>query len=110
MTTTANYNEVTVAGTSWLRCARVIVQNEREGQVYVLFDEERIINIGGTQKIAQPVGALRVDFDPASSIELIDPETNLPTGDTISHAAIYQILYSAYLQAATARDAEEASG
>lgn len=107
MTTAANYNEVTVAGTSWLRCARVVVQNEREGQVYVLFDEERIINIDGAQQIAQPVGTLRVDFDPGRTIELIDPETNLPTGDTISHAAIYQILYSAYLSAAMARDAAE---
>ena len=105
----SNYKETTIAGTSWVRCSTVIIQNDLGETPTVVFTEQKIINLDGAQQIVQPMGAVRLGFDPAATLALVDPATNLPTGETITHAEAYRILYSAYLQAAMARDAEEAT-
>lgn len=106
----SNYRETTIAGTSWVRCSTVIIQNELGETPSVVFSEQKAINLDGAQQIVQPMGSVRLGFDPAATLALVDPDTSLPTGETITHAEAYRILYSAYLQAAMARDAEEASG
>lgn len=106
----SNYKESSVAGTSWVRCSTVIIQNDLGETPTVVFTEQRVINLDGAQQIVQPMGSVRLGFDPATPLPLVDPATNLPTGETVTHAQAYQILHSAYIQAAMARDAEEASG
>ena len=106
----SNYKETTIAGTSWVRCSTVIIQNDLGETPTVVFTEQKIINLDGAQQIVQPTGSVRLGFDPTATLALVDPDTNLPTGETVTHAQAYQILHSAYIQAAMARDAEEASG
>ena len=106
----SNYKETSVAGTSWVRCSTVIIQNDLGETPTVVFAEQKIINLDGAQQVVQPMGSVRLGFDPDATLPLVDPATNLPTGETVTHAQAYQILHSAYLQAAMARDAEVASG
>ncbi len=103
----ANYKESTVAGTTWMRCAAITIQNEYQRAPYIQFDEQRVINVGDIGVI-QPHGTLRMDFTPAAVIEMIDPATGLPTGETVTQEHAYAVLYSAYIQTALARDAAAA--
>lgn len=103
---TANYKEITTTGTTWTRCTRVVVNNDFGEPPYVLFFEQQVFNAGG-QQILKDLGVLRQGFDPDGVIPLINPLTGEATGATITQAEAYAVLYSAYLQAAMARDAEE---
>lgn len=102
----ANYKETSASGVTWVRCNTVVVQNDYEEAPYVVFSEESVVNLDGVV-FKRSTGACRTDFDPAATISLVDPATNLPTGETITHADVYRILHSAYIQAAMARDAED---
>lgn len=103
---TANYRETTTTGTTWTRCTRVVVNNDLNEQPYVLFFEQQVFNVGGS--MVKDLGVLRQNFDPEAVIPLINPQTGGATGATITQAEAYAVLYSAYLQAAMARDAEDA--
>ena len=105
----SNYRETTIAGTSWVRCSTVIIQNDLGETPTVVFSEQTVINLDGAQQVVQPKGSLRLGFEPTALVSLVDPATNLPTGETVTHAEVYRILYSAYLQTAMARDAEESA-
>jgi len=50
------------------------------------------------------LGNLAVDYDASKVIELRDITTGLPTGQTVTYADAYVLLYSAYLEEALARD------
>ena len=102
---TANYKETTTTGTTWTRCTRVVVNNDFGELPYVLFFEQQVFNVGGS--MVRDLGVLRQNFDPDGVIPLINPQTGEATGATITQAEAYAVLYSAYLQAAMARDAEE---
>lgn len=103
---TANYRETTTLGTTWTRCTRVVVNNDLDEPPYVLFFEQQVFNLGG-QQMLKDSGALRQAFDPDAVIPIINPQTGEATGATVTQAEAYAVLYSAYLQAAMARDAEE---
>lgn len=103
---TANYKETTTTGTTWTRCTRVVVNNDFGEPPYVLFFEQQVFNVGGS--MVRDLGVLRQNFDPDGVIPLINPQTGEATGSTITQAEAYAVLYSAYLQAAMARDAEDA--
>ena len=103
---TANYKETTATGTTWTRCTRVVVNNDINETPYVLFFEQQVFNLEGQQTLKDS-GVLRQDFEPDAVIPLINPQTGEATGATVTQAEAYAVLYSAYLQAAMARDAEE---
>ena len=100
----ANYKESTLAGSSYVRCHTLMVYNPLDQQPVVHFQEETVVNMGGTVFKNQTEG-IRLLVDPTSDIAVVDPETNLPTGEVVTHGRLYQLLYSAYLQSAMERDA-----
>lgn len=102
-----NYLETTASGVTWQRCNSLQISNELGATPVIRFGEEKVFNIDGTI-VKKGMMGCAVLFDPTATISLVDPATNLPTGETITHAEVYRILHSAYLQAAMARDAEEA--
>ena len=61
----------------------------------------------GDEVVVKDVGNLSVVFDPAAVIDLVDPATGLPTGQTMTHGDVYVALHSLYLQLATERDAAQ---
>lgn len=107
-----NYKETTLAGVSWVRCKLITITNPLagtsplDGQSYVPmadFYEEKVISIDGVQTKVDS-GSCQKVFDAASAIQILNPLTGEATGGTITHAELYTILFSLYLQTATERD------
>ncbi len=102
-----NYKESTVVGTSYVRCNRVQIVNKLNQTPWVVFGEEKVITTEDGSVTLPTSGTAECTklFDPiGGSIALLDPETDTPTGETVSHAKLYQILYSLYLETAQERD------
>lgn len=99
-----DYKEATVAGHRWQRCHQIVIDNRRAATPAMRFDEETVVALEGSAEVRTPAGALTVDFDPARTIPLRDPQTGELTGETTTYGAAYALLYSAYLDAALERD------
>lgn len=96
-----------VAGESYRRCNQVIIDNPYDGAPSITFAQETIFGAGGAVS-HMPMQGIRVAFDPAATIPVINPETGQPTGQTITHAALYAMIYSAFIASiAPAPTAEE---
>lgn len=101
-----NYNESSVAGTKWQRCHEVRISNPFGGAPVAIFNEEAVVAVDGAEVIRRSLGACSAAFDAAAgSIPLVNPMTGELTGTSVSHADLYVILHSLYLQTAAARDA-----
>lgn len=103
-----NYHESTVTGTSWQRCHTVTIRNPLDGAKKIEFAEERVIALDGEDMRTWVVGCERL-FVPGEQFKILNPETNQPTGQVMTHAQLYQALYSLYMQTALERDAATAS-
>lgn len=101
----SNYSEQSIAGMAWQRCHQVVIDNPRGSAPSVRFDEERIVSIDGAPELRTALDSVVVAFDPARLIPLRDPASGELTGAAMSYAEAYALLYSAYLDAALARDA-----
>lgn len=100
----SNYNEQAVSGTEWRRSKRIVINNPLDGQREVRFDEESVLRTETGLTTSQAHGYLTSPYAPAAVIDIYNPETGQPTGQTITQAEAYGILFSAYMTAATARD------
>jgi len=101
------YNGQSVEGQTWQRASKIVFDNSLSGNLSVLFNEERVVKVG--DKVATSfVGNLVGNFAPTGTVPLRNPETNELTGQTVSHADIYILLYSLYMQHAEQRDIDEA--
>jgi len=97
-----------LAGESYVRCQQVIIDNRLGRAPSVTFQRQRVIGADGGAVAQQPLAPRPMAFDPAASVPLIDPETGAETGETITHAEIYAVIYSAFIAAETAApDTEE---
>lgn len=94
-----------VAGESYRRCNQVIIDNPYDGAPSITFAQETILG-AGSAVMHLPMSGIRVVFDLVATIPVINPETGQPTGQTITHAALYAMIYSAFI-AAIAPIAEE---
>ena len=101
----ANYKETSGSGTSWIRANRVMILNPLEAEIpkQISFFEETVAKIGDST-IKSESGYVPTYYSPDKLIELIDPKTGEPTGETILQSKVYQALYSLYLAAAQQRD------
>jgi len=100
----ANYKETTLEGNTWQRCKQVVIENPLGKPALVRFDEEKMISMSVGAQVRRDLGSLVLPFTPSAVIELRDFETGEFTGETVTHGDVYNILYSAYLGAAMARD------
>lgn len=101
----ANYKESTVTGTSWQRTGQIVISNPVGGIPTVYYNEEVAVNLGD-RVITSPCGNLSVTCDDMNkTINLLDPETGLETGQTMTIGQLYQAIYSHYIAEAQARDA-----
>lgn len=104
----ANYKETTAEGTSYVRCREISIRNPLAQQPMATFYEDTVVSIGGKNFLQEAGGCiLPVVMD--AEITILDPSTNLPTGEVVTHDRLYQLLYSAYIQTALERDAEHAA-
>ena len=100
-----NYKEQAVSGSQWQRCNRITIDNPYQGTPQITLHEE-VITLAGETVFHEFAGALSMPFDPAASIDLLDPESGAPLGASMPQAQIYVALWSLYIQRALARDAE----
>jgi hypothetical protein len=101
----ANYNETTIAGESYQRTNRIIIENPYQGSPEIAFEEQKIFNLGDGEVLMKPLNQLRVFFNPTEDINIIDPTTNIETGHIVTMGEIYAMIYSVYWQKASERDA-----
>ncbi len=66
-----------------------------------------LATLAGGAELRTPAPGMALPFDPAKTIALRDPATGEPTGQTVTYAEAYALLYSAYLSAAAERDAAQ---
>lgn len=102
----ANYKETAVTGSEYTRCCEVHIYNPRDRAPNVSFVEQRITALGD-RTLETYAGQIDMPFDPAKEIDVIDPETNEPTGAVVTLADVYRLIYSVYLQEAIDRDARQ---
>jgi hypothetical protein len=98
-----NYKQTTVSGESWQRCYSVTMRNPLEGAKQVVFAEETVVDVGGQQTRFPATGCFQA-FDADGEFPLLDPVTGLQVG-TATHAQVYALLYSLYMDTAAKRDA-----
>ena len=110
-----NYKQSDITGETWTRCRTVTITNPLPdtGELDVMtgirqgprayFSEEQVLSIE-SGNLTSSAGACFKDFDPVATIPLIDLTSGSPTGATVTHEQLYQILYSLYIQTATERD------
>ncbi len=104
----ANYKEELISGQSWVRCRDIYISNPLQVSgataPMVVFTEEKIA-ILADQKVTLGVSTCSKVFESNSGlIEMRNPLTDELLGTTVSHAELYAILYSLYLQTAIERD------
>lgn len=102
------YKPSEVAGTEYTRAHQIVIDNRRPDQPpTITFFEERVLNTTSGDRRRFPQGQLQMGYDPAAQIPLLDPRTGEDTGQTISLPEVYAAVYSIYMHAAKARDAEQ---
>ena len=97
-----DYKQSTHVITQWQRCFRAVVEHQRHEQPRIDFLEE-VVTINGAETREQVPGC-SVTYEPAGLLPLRDPQTDQPTGATMTQAEVYAILYSVYRYAADLRD------
>lgn len=95
-----------IAGESYVRCSQIIVDNPLAGPPRVTYAQETIVGTDAGQVLHIPMQPVAQAFDPAVLIAVLDPGTGEPTGETITQDRIYALIYSAYLAAVTAAEAQ----
>jgi hypothetical protein len=110
-----NYKQTTLTGESWTRCSSVSITNPLPGTgerhiftgaeqgPVACFQEEKVLSIDGVQSTVNAGSCCKV-FDAAATIPMLDPTTGTATGTTVTHAELYAILFSLYMQTAVERD------
>jgi hypothetical protein len=102
----ASYQESTVTGTAWKRCNKIEIRNPYQGQKLAIFLEEELTSLANGKIIQEPSTNIQEPFaDPTKIVELVDPTTGTPLGNTVTYQEIYVILHSLYIQLADERDA-----
>lgn len=106
-----NYKEDQVVGTVWMRCANIHINNPHASlgpPPIATFFEEEIIDMGNNKFVISPskIKPVSAVVDPVNGvIDLYDPVTGSKIeGQTMTHAQLYAILYSAYRTEADKRD------
>jgi hypothetical protein len=102
----ANYKQSNLTGQEYQRCYAVSISNPLDATKQMGFAEEKIYVFDQTT-INKQVAGCAVKYDPTATFPIIDPVTGNPTGETATQAQIYQMIYSLYIQTATARDAQQ---
>jgi len=103
----ANYQESTVSGTEYTRCCEIQIINPVGKAPAVKFFEERVTNLNENRQIVERIGEFTVGFDPEKTINLYDPTTLQPTGQSLPASELYGYIFGAYFTYATERDNSE---
>lgn len=99
-----DYKETTVNGTQWTRCCGVHISNRYGQTPQITLQEERLTTVGG-EIFQQGAGGINLEFNPSEVIQLLNPATGEPLGQTMTQGQIHVALWSLYMKKAAERDA-----
>lgn len=97
------YNETAGPGSIWTRCSGINIDNRHGVTPIAQFTESTVSEVGGKSS-EQFAGVLSSGFNPTATIALRDPDTGQATGNTVTQAHLYQVLFSLYMQLVDERD------
>lgn len=100
----ANYKQTSVTGDSWQRCRFIQISNALASVPQIQFTEETVLKLEGFGTVNKDSGHFVVEFNPGSTIGMVDVHTGELTGETVTHQRLYEILHSLYIQEAHKRD------
>jgi hypothetical protein len=98
----ADYRQTVHTITQWQRCFRAVIEHARHQVPRIDFLEE-VVTINGDET-RQQVPGCSISYEPAGVVPMRDPDTDQPTGQTLTQQQIYAILYSVYRWSADQRD------
>lgn len=101
-----NYKSNTETGEVYTRCFNVTVNNPLNAVPTVNMMEETVFSIAG-KTITQPGRFLQKTFVPTETIDLVNPESGEPIGQSVTHQELYVMLFSLWLATAQEHDAAE---
>ena len=99
-----NYKELNITGTSYRRSKFIKIDNPVNSTPSIYFVEEQVTTLNTGEILTKEVDQLLTRYDPLAVITIINPSTGTPTGNTMTHDQVYQVIYSIYMEAATKRD------
>ena len=100
-----NYREVIGQASIRRRSFQVVIDNPLDNTPRVTFQEEEIITLPDGTVLHNNVTGVGEMYDPNGVIDLLDPATDLPMGQTMTQQQVFLALYSQYIALAKARDA-----
>ncbi len=92
-----NYKEVNISGYQWLRCSRVTIENQYKTPPVINLHEDVLTDIGEDHHI-KPNRIYSVMFEPSKTFPVLNADTGEPTGAVMTHAEMYQLLWSLYVE------------
>ena len=90
-------DETPLSGQQYRRCNQIVIDNRLGQAPTITFHQETVIGLAGGQVMHAPMQPQILAFDPSHEIAIINPETGADTGDTITQAEIYALVYSAFV-------------
>lgn len=104
------FKATTAPGTSWTRCARMVLENPRDLPAAMTFVEDRIVNLEGGHELTSTAGNITISLDGImnDSFDLIDPATGAIMG-SMTYDQAYRAFYSAYIAAGRKAEEEKAA-
>jgi hypothetical protein len=110
MPTEPDYRKISVTGERWRRCCHGEFDNASGATPWIRFDFEDRVALADGESIGTPAASVVRRFDtPDSILDLRNPETGLPTGQTLTHAELYAVLWSLAMESAEMADAAAAA-
>lgn len=103
-----DYKQTNIAGQQWHRFSRIVIDNPRNAAPSVTCVEQEVIALASGE-IIRDVGNLNFPFDPSAQFDILNPDTNLPTGATATGAQVYALVYGYVMHQAAKRDAATAA-
>ena len=97
-----NYQQTTIAGDSWIRASRVVIENPLEQVPQITFSQERVINLPDT-KFTQGLGTITKFLSSdvySNEFTIVNPITGEPTDQAMQYQQVYAILHQLFLHLA----------
>ncbi len=85
-----------IAGIRTRRACQVVIDNSLDRVPTVTFMVEDMVRLDDGSVFRQGAPSVQVQYAQGATIALVDPATDQPTGEVITHDHLYQALYSLF--------------
>lgn len=89
-----DYEQAPVLGVEYPRAHTIVIENRYNVTPTITFYMEMLTLLSDGRTLTQALPAVASAFDPATGIPLLDPATGEATGESVSQAHLYQVLFS----------------